>query len=400
MSSPHSIKQVALLLPVGVSQLVLVMRGIAAYAEKHGGWHFLSSPFLFLGAQEIPLTPASLKGWSGDGIIGFINDHREARDIRRLGIPAVNLSGIAGDLGLPRVLSDNQEVGRMGAEHLLGCGFRRLAYFGIHDSWFSDRRREGFVSRAAQAGIEAEIFEQPPARSSQPTVEQWRAPLDRWLKSLKKPVGILGVHDYRARVLLQECLHLGLDVPHEVAVLGVNNDTTVCENAQPPLSSISRDSWRIGCEAAALLDQLMSGNRPPSPEIFVPSDGIVARRSTDTIAVEDPYITTIAHYLHDHLEEELDLSDVFGQVAISRRYLEKRFRQFLNCSPHDYLCRLRVAKAKNMLHASPRLKLHLVAKACGFPDQNRMRLVFERLTGMTPSQYRRRFAAKDSSGGE
>jgi LacI family transcriptional regulator len=400
MAHHKSHKQVALLFPVGISQLALGMRGIITYAQKQGGWHFLSSPTMFPGAQEFSLTPVSLKGWKGDGIIGFINDHAEARDVRRLGLPAVNLSGIRGDLELPRVVSDNYAIGRLGAEHLLGCGFRHLAFYGFRDSWFSERRRQGFVDRAAEAGVTAEVFEQLPSLERKVTVQQWRAPLDRWFKSSKKPVGIMAVHDYRARVLLEECLQLGLDVPHEVAVLGVNNDTTVCENSQPPLSSVSRNSWRIGYEAASLLDQLMSGKSPPFLDIFVPSDGIVARRSTDTIAVDDPHVTAIAHYMHDHLEEDLYIPGILGLVPISRRYLEKRFRRLLNCTPHDYLCRLRVEKAKNMLNSSPRLKLHLIAKACGFPDQNRLRLVFERLTGLNPSEYRRKFAPDDLPRGE
>ena len=393
------IKQVALTFPVGVPQWALCTRGIIAYAEEKGGWHFLSSPFALLGAQEMPLTPVNLKGWPGDGILGFILNRAEARDVRRLGIPMVNLSGMVGDLDLPRVISDNYEIGRLGAQHLLRCGFRCLAFYGLSNVWFSERRRQGYLDRAAEAGVSIEVFEPPPPLNRQITVSKWRAPLDRWLMSLEKPVGILAVHDYRARVLLEECLQLGLEVPHEVAVLGVDNDTTIGENSQPSLSSISRNSWKIGYEAAALLDRLMAGKPPPSREVLIPPDGIVARRSTDTIAVDDPHVTAVAHYMHDHLEESLDIPSILGLIPISRRYLEKRFRRLLNCTPHDYLCRLRVEKAKNMLSSTPRLKLHLIAKACGFPDQNRLRLVFERLTGLNPSQYRRKFSTDDFPSG-
>ena len=99
-------------------------------------------------------------------------------------------------------------------------------------------------------------------------------------------VGVMAVHDYRARVLVDACLRLGLDAPHDVAVIGTDNDPTICEFCQPTLSSISRSAWKVGYEAAALLDRLMAGNPAPEHDILIPPDGLVARLSTDTIAVD------------------------------------------------------------------------------------------------------------------
>ncbi len=98
-------------------------------------------------------------------------------------------------------------------------------------------------------------------------------------------MALLAMQDYRARAAMDECQRLGLDIPHDVAVLGMEDDPTVCEFCRPTLSSVSRNGWQLGYETAALLDRLMDGRSPPSHDILVPSDGVVARQSTDTVAV-------------------------------------------------------------------------------------------------------------------
>jgi LacI family transcriptional regulator len=112
----------------------------------------------------------------------------------------------------------------------------------------------------------------------------------------------LAVQDYRARVVIEECDRLGLNIPHDVAVIGMEDAPTLCEFCRPTLSSVSRISWRLGFETAAMLDQLMDG-KPRPPEVVVPSDGVVARQSTDTIAVDDRHLAAAVHFIHDHLSE-------------------------------------------------------------------------------------------------
>jgi len=60
----------------------------------------------------------------------------------------------------------------------------------------------------------------------------------------------------------------------------------------------------------------------------------------------------------------------------------------LGYMPYDYLSRRRVERAKKLLVAPGRIKFYNVAKACGLPSVDRMRLVFQRVTGITPLEYR------------
>jgi LacI family transcriptional regulator len=202
-------------------------------------------------------------------------------------------------------------------------------------------------------------------------------------------VGLLAVQDYRARAVLDEAQRLNLRIPHDLAVIGIDDDPTICEFCRPTLSSVSRNSYRLGYETAAMLDLLMEGRTPPPGDILVPSDGVVARRSTDTIAVEDAHVAAAVHFIHDHPGESFNVDQVVHATTISRRLLEIRFRRVLGCTPYDYICRKRMEHAKQLMTAPERLKLHKVANLCGFSSLDQMRLVFKRMTGLSPLEYRR-----------
>jgi LacI family transcriptional regulator len=389
MSKAHrkSRWRVALAYPVAVPWMALFVRGVLAYAERHGPWSLVTSPPTLIGGDEYALDVFSLAGWPGDGIIAAIDSVSAAKAARRLRIPVVNLAGTTEDFGVPRVTVDHYAIGHLAAEHLLERGLRRLAYCGDTELWYSRQRCLGFVERAAQASVPCQVFNAPHLARRRANWQQRVSPLTRWLRTLKPPVGLLAIHDHRARVVMDQCVELGLAVPHDVAVLGVDNDTTVCEFCSPTLSSVSRSGWKVGYEAAGLLDRLMNGQ--PSPgDIRVPPDGIVMRQSTDTVAVEEPRVAAAVHFMHDHLGEDFGLPQVVKASSISRRQLEQRFKHALGCTLHDYLCRARVERAKELLRQEPRMKVRTIAAACGFPSAERMRLVFQRITATTPSQYR------------
>jgi LacI family transcriptional regulator len=254
---------------------------------------------------------------------------------------------------------------------------------------YSELRRQGFVDRAAEAGVAYAVLELPESTEVRQTWKHRVAPLTRWLRGLRPPFGVLAVQDYRARAVMDECQRLGLRIPHDVAVLGIDDDPTVCEYCQPTLSSVSRNSWRLGYETAAMLDRLMAGHAPPAHEVLIPSDGIISRQSTDTVVVEDPQVASAVHFMHDHAGEAFGVGKVVGVTTISRRLLEVRFRKALGSSIFDYLCRLRMERAKRLLARSEPIKLQRVAALCGFASVEQMRLVFTRMAGRTPREYRR-----------
>jgi len=389
MKKKRVLRNVAVAYPAAVPWVAMFIRGIADYAERVGGWNLTTSPPAVPGADELMPTVYNLRGWTGDGVIAAISNANEARAARRLSIPVVNIAGAMRNTRQPRVMVDHYAIGRMAADHLFNRGHRRLAYCGFRGPWYSQQRCLGFAQRAEEIGASCDVFLTGGGIDPCRTWTQRVGPLIDWLRKLTKPVGLLAVHDYRARIIVDECARIGLNVPHDVAILGVDNDLTVCEFCRPTLSSVSRNGWRMGYEAASMLDTLMAGKMPPAREILIPPDGVVGRQSTDTVAVADLHVAAAMHFMRDHADKKYNIAQLADHLSMSRRQLELRFRHSLGCSPYECLCRLRVERAKNLLACPSRLKLQAVARACGFSSEERMRLVFLRLTGTTPGNYRR-----------
>jgi hypothetical protein len=105
----------------------LIIGGIAQYVREHAPWS--------LYVEEDPLQKLpDLARWHGQGIIANFDDRRVAKAIRGLSIPVVGVGGGYGwydpDSSIPYIYTDNEAIGRLGAEHLLACGFERLAFYG------------------------------------------------------------------------------------------------------------------------------------------------------------------------------------------------------------------------------------------------------------------------------
>ena len=234
----------------------LIIGGVAQFVREHGQWR--------LYVEEDPLQKLpDLAHWHGHGIIANFDDRHVARAIRGLDIPIVGVGGGYGwhdpASGVPYIYTDNAAIGRLGAEHLLACGFEHLAYYGYPrtaTSGWSEERAEAFATACRDAGRSCAVF-----TGRHGTARRWeelQRDLTAWVGRLPRPVGLMACNDVRARHVLEACRSLGLRVPHDVAVLGVDNDEMICELTDPPLSSIDQAARRIGYEAAAALDRLMA----------------------------------------------------------------------------------------------------------------------------------------------
>jgi LacI family transcriptional regulator len=134
----------------------------------------------------------------------------------------------------------------------------------------------------------------------------------------------------------------------------------------------------------------MARERAPARDLLIDPVGVVRRRSTDVLVVENPGVGRAVQYVREHLDESFGVEALLREARVSRRSLEQGFKRALGCTPHAFLCRARVDRAKDLLAKPKRMKLTEIAAACGFTDLRRFRLVFARCEGMTPAEYRRR----------
>jgi LacI family transcriptional regulator len=183
---------------------------------------------------------------------------------------------------------------------------------------------------------------------------------------------------------------VGLAVPEEVAVVGVENDELFCTMSDPPMSSVETPSKRIGYEAAALLHRMINGRPAPRAPILLPPVEIVVRASSQKVAVSDPDIVRAMHFITDNAAEPITVKDILKEVAMSRRSFERRFREVTGRSPKTQIDAAHIARAKGLL-VNTDLAIPRVAVQSGFVGREVFSRVFAHHMGIAPSAYRKRF---------
>jgi LacI family transcriptional regulator len=217
--------------------------------------------------------------------------------------------------------------------------------------------------------------------------------LRRWLREVAKPVGILVCTDEYAAQVVEACRAVGLHVPHEVAMVGVDNDDVYCELLNPPLTSIAHAAQRIGLEAARVLDRQMMGHgtrkgRSPRGGIFVPPARVVPRPSSATLMVADPIVARAVEMIRGQPTVGLTIAGMAATLGVPRWRLEKRFKQAIGHSVHEDIVRARLIEAMRLIQTT-RLPLKVVAKRSGFRTVAYMTTIIGRRFGVPPARLRR-----------
>lgn len=355
-----------------------VFRGIARFA-RDAGW-ILDSSYERTG--EVP------EGWRGDGIIGVLGVHPEVDRLALKGkMPFVNIGYSMPDAA-PSVTANQTSVARLAANHFRNRGFRHFAYYLRSKQPGDLGRLEAFRVELAATGHEPIVIDcNDCGGTSSLARTRW---LSRKLKTLPKPVAIFAEIDDYAIEVIGAAFDAELKIPEEVAVLGVGNDELRCPFAQVPLSSVNDNACGIGQQACLLLERLMAGATASADAITVQPLGMVTRRSTDVVAVEHPQVAQALQAIRDHYRDPMTAEGIISGVPMSRRRLHDAFVRYIGRSVADEITRLRVEHAKRML-AETKEKQQQVAVASGFRNDARLVLVFTRVTGMTPGEYRRNF---------
>jgi LacI family transcriptional regulator len=370
---------VALALPDSVPTQFLA--GFGAYQRDNAlTWEFVP------GLQEYvwELSSRELRKFHCDGIVASISNPDRVRRARRMKTPVVNIEFTRDNHGLPRPIVDQEAVGRLAGEHLRERGFMRFACYSLQGRWYAERRKAGFESIVCDDAAEYSVLDRADEYHPWPRLRKW---LTDWLRTLRPPVAMFATNDMRASEALRACRDLGLRVPEDVAICGADNQMVVCELSNPPLSSVAYDNHKVGYEAASLLDRMMAGEKLKG-DFPIQPDHVAGRKSTDTVAVENPEAAAAIEYMRHHYCEPITVEEVLNRVSLSRRWLEHAVKQSFGVTPREYLCRLRLQQAQKLLAGPKTMKLGEVARSCGFGDTERMNRVFRNLTGQTARQYR------------
>ena len=156
-----------------------------------------------------------------------------------------------------------------------------------------------------------------------------------------------------------------------------------------PLSSIDQNLERGGYEAAALLDRLMSGQRPPKKPILVPPLGVVVRRSTEVIAVSDPTVRKAMEFISKRLAQPIGSPQIADALGVRRPILDALFREHLCHSVGEEIRRQRFARAKLLLETT-NMSVAAIAAETGYCSPSHLANTFRDATGVSPRAWRNR----------
>ncbi len=96
-------------------------------------------------------------------------------------------------------------------------------------------------------------------------------------------------------------------------------------------------------------------------------------------------------YVDAHLHQDMELVDLAEETGWSVRHFSRMFRQSTGQTPHKWILRKRVDRAKELLRTR-KLPLAEIALTCGFADQSHFTTSFRKMTGATPLRWQREMA--------
>lgn len=356
---------------------VLVLVGGMHIATHHGvakaardfGW------YLDLGYIEGSRLPDKFRG---DGILCALTDDPKMEQlVRNTDVSVVDISMNRTDIKLPRVVADNPNIGKTAAEHLQQYGHQNYAWFSFERDAVSLSRLQGFEDGLGQPVIRLDgAFSRNTTRMA------------RKLKALPKPCAIFARRDSDAAWLLSLCIEEGYDVPGEIAVLGVDNNSLICEYLQVPLSSVNHNLELLGYEAAQLLNQMMNGRKPPSSVQLIPPQGVTTRASTDSFAVMDEVVRQALMFMKDQLSLSLGTQEIADEIGLNKRALEIRFKEAIGQTVHEKMVEFRLVEAERLLRMTTD-SVEDISAQCGFCHAQHLSRLFKARFGQPPLRYRK-----------
>ena len=370
-----------------------LLRGIMSWSRlQEQPWVVCKMPPSYKREIGIPRVIEWAESWGIDVVIGQFDPDDDVSLFRKNGIVAIAQDYIAPFKEIPNITADYILTGKMAARRLSGHGFRHFGFFGYDNVCWSDGRLQGFrESLREEYGVETlHVF------NNRQLSSMWNydiAELQRWLHSLPKPIGIFACDDNQSEILLETCQASGINVPMEVAIIGVDNDEVTCNLTVPALTSINVDIERAGYEVAEMATRMVRDPSYGGEDVVIRPVAVIGRGSTGIQATSDPVVATAMRYIYQNRARKILVSDVVDQVPVSRRLLEQRFKEVTGASLYTVISNLRIDYFAHQLVSTSDTVSEIAARM-DEPDTKSLSRRFRALKGCTPTEYRKQHLRK------
>lgn len=361
--------------------------GIAKFALE-AGWHLCA---------DVTREKVVPWGWEGDGILAWLGANEELTQfVLKAKLPTVDFSRRRTELKFPRVVIDDEASVRLVVDHFVVRGFRHFMYYSAQDNWAFENHGDQFVKLLRERGLGCDWIRWHKSSAFTTGHTQWRDKR-RWLvgelKNAPKPLALFAATDDHALEVVEVCETVGLHVPDQVGVVGMDNALMAVDAMATPISSVDQNFTTLGYRGAELLNQLMCGKKAPPAPMLIPPTGLMVRKSSDLMAVNHPGLARCLRYIWENYQKPIRMDDLARVAALSRAGLFKAFTSKIGRPPGDELLRVRMEQAQRLLLKSKK-KMDEIAELSGYQNPNSFWIAFKQYTGLSPRRYQKQFCVE------
>lgn len=365
-----------------------LLSGLADFALSRPDWRFD-----LLDPDDVSDQKA-LAGY--DGLIVRVMDDATAAALAKSGKTVIDTYGRVDSSPFDTIRLDDEAIARMAADCFADHRFEQCAFCGFAGPRFSAARGEAFTVAVrksgrtcfAYAGEESSTIADTFFRNERTDKVPDARALSSWIESLPKPIAVFCCNDIRAFQLLRVCETVGVKVPDEVAVLGVDNDVLLATFTRPPLSSIDTDPSALGRRAGEMLAARLEGASHAPQVVLHPPRRVIERASTEVFPFATPWMSDAMVYIRRNLDKGISAKDVIARLGYSHTAVNNAFRAELGTSVHQEILRQRLALAKRLLRETDRSAARIAVDA-GFQNAQYFSRAFSAAFGTTPDAWRR-----------
>ena len=286
------------------------------------------------------------------------------------------------------VIHDSFGAGLAAARDLLLSGVSSFAFVPHPGRWsWSDERRRGFEKALALNGKSCAVLS---VQDLELGTAGFHQAVRNFLAGLPRPTAVFVANDRPAEAVLVEAEHLGLKIPQDLTVLGVDDYLPICEHTRPTLSSVKPAFRQGGQLAADLLAAVIRDGKSFRGERLhkYGTFRIVHRASTRRLpGATDHEVAAALDLIRSESCNGLTAERVYASFSCSRPIAAARFRKATGHTVLEEIHEVRLDRVKDLL-ANPNQRLKDLADFCGFANANSLRRMFLRKTGKTMSAWR------------
>ena len=384
------IKRILLVLHLGGASGRELLSGIFGFIKPKMHWHtrILADLGLLSAGERMKMLASHV-----DGIItsepAFLKSARTAlageTPLVVIGQSEAHVRGTAHRTTF--VHNDDFGIGRTAARYFMSLGdFSSFIFVSaVADTYWSDERKRGFQAGLAEGGNACSVVHT--ASNEESDVDMKR--LAAALAAAPKPCAVFAAWDGKAIQVSNVCSEQGLEVPTQVAILGVDNDELICDYAHPSLSSIKPDHRKVGYTAAAELARLLSARTRTQDRRSVICRGqtVVERESTRALPPASELVRRAIRYIDQHAMEGITARDVVAYLSVSRRLADLRIRQIEHTSLGKLIAERKLKAVADRLIQTD-LPLQRIAAECGFGTIKHLQRMFKARFGQSMTAYR------------